>query len=153
MRHRRALLLAIATLASAPLAMPAYADQPPVHVGMFSNIAVGGYDPVAYFVSGRPIRGEAQFQETYRGVQYRFANAQNLARFRTSTEAYLPQYGGYCAWAVSQGATAPGNPQNWRLVDGKLYLFSSAELQRRWAADVPNLVRRGDANWPSVLSR
>jgi YHS domain-containing protein len=153
MKHCRALLFALAALASAALAMPAYADQPPVHVGLLSSVAVGGYDPVAYFVSGQPTRGEAQFQATHRGVQYRFANAENLARFRTSPEAYLPQYGGYCAWAVSHGATAGGNPQNWRIVGGRLYLFSSATLQRRWAMDIPNLVRLGDANWPGVLSR
>lgn len=153
MKHHRALVIAIAVLASAMVTLPAHADQPPVHVGMFSNVAVGGYDPVAYFVSGEPTRGAAQFQAMHQGVEYRFANAENLARFRAAPSAYLPQYGGYCAWAVSHGATAPGGPLNWRIVNGKLYLFSSATLQRRWAEDLPNLVRSGDANWPGALRR
>lgn len=150
---RRALLLAIAALATTAPALPAHADQPPVHTGVLSNVGVGGYDPVAYFTDGRPARGNAQFKTTHQGVEYRFANAENLARFRGNPNAYLPQFGGYCAWAVSQGYTAPGNPRHWRIVNGRLYLNYNAEIQRRWEADTTNLITRGDANWPSVLRR
>jgi YHS domain-containing protein len=144
--------LALALVAAAPLT-PAYADQPPVHTGLLNDVAVGGYDPVAYFTDGRPVRGNAQFRTTHQGYEYRFASAEHLAAFRANPSRYLPQYGGYCAWAVAQGYTAAGNPQNWRIVDGKLYLNYNDEIQQRWERDIPGFIRSGNTNWPSVLQR
>ena len=132
---------------------PAHAEQAPVHTAFLSNVAVGGYDPVAYFTDGRPVRGTTQYRTVHGGYEYRFASAEHLAAFRANPPRYLPQYGGYCAWAVSQGYTAAGNPQNWRIVDGKLYLNYNDEIQTRWERDIPGFIRNGNANWPSVLSR
>ncbi len=132
---------------------PAQAQQAPVHTGLLSRVAVGGYDPVAYFTDGRPVRGLAEHRITHQGYEYRFASAEHLAAFRANPSRYLPQYGGYCAWAVSQGYTAAGNPRNWRIVDGKLYLNYNDEIQQRWERDIPGFIRAGDANWPRVLSR
>ena len=87
------------------------------------------------------------------GVEYRFASAANLAAFRASPSRYLPSYGGYCAWAISQGYTASADPTNWRIVDGRLYLNYNDEIQRRWEQDIPARIREANANWPSVLSR
>ena len=134
-------------------ASPAHADQAPVYTGALSRVAVGGYDPVAYFTDGRPVRGAAQFRINHQGYEYRFASAGHLAAFRANPSRYLPQYGGYCAWAVSQGYTASGNPNNWRIVDGRLYLNYNAEIQTRWEGDIPGPIRTANANWPSVLSR
>ncbi|MBX9747586.1 MAG: YHS domain-containing protein, partial [Hyphomonadaceae bacterium] len=120
----RKLLAALAFAFSALFAgaAPAYADEQPVYTGILSRVAVSGYDPVAYFTDGQPVRGTTQFRTTYQGYEYRFASAEHLAAFRASPTRYLPQYGGYCAWAVSQGYTASADPTNWRIVDGKLYL-------------------------------
>ena len=145
-------VLAFAIL-SALSAAPAAAQQAPVHTGLLSNVAVGGYDPVAYFTDGRPVRGSAEIRTMHQGFEYRFASAAHLAAFRANPARYLPQYGGYCAWAVSQGYTAAGNPRNWRIVDGKLYLNYNSEIQQRWERDIPGFIRSGDANWPRVLSR
>ena len=120
---------------------------------MFSRVAVGGYDPVAYFTDGRPVRGSNQFRIMHQGYEYRFASAEHLAAFRANPARYVPQYGGYCAWAVSQGYTASGDPDHWRIVDGRLYLNYNAEIQRRWEGDIPGHIRNGDANWPRVLAR
>ncbi|MFO1016634.1 MAG: YHS domain-containing (seleno)protein [Hyphomonadaceae bacterium] len=150
----RQLLIAIALAASAlAVATPAHADQAPVYTGLLSRVAVGGYDPVAYFTDGRPVRGVEQFRITHQGYEYRFANAEHLAAFRANPARYTPQYGGYCAWAVSQGYTAAGNPQNWRIVDGRLYLNYNDEIQQRWEQDIPTRIREANANWPRVLSR
>lgn len=150
----RQLLIAIALAASAlAVATPAHADQAPVYTGLLSRVAVGGYDPVAYFTDGRPVRGAEQFRITHQGYEYRFANAEHLAAFRANPARYTPQYGGYCAWAVSQGYTAAGNPQNWRIVDGRLYLNYNDEIQQRWEQDIPTRIREANANWPRVLSR
>jgi YHS domain-containing protein len=132
---------------------PAHADQAPVHTALLSRVAVGGYDPVAYFTDGRPVRGTTQHRITHRGYEYRFASAEHLATFRANPSRYLPQYGGYCAWAVANGYTAAGNPQNWRIVDGRLYLNYNDEIQQRWEQDIPGFIRSANANWPSVLSR
>lgn len=145
-----ALALAVTSLMTAP---PAHADTPPVHTGLLSRVAVGGYDPVAYFTEGRPVRGDAQHRITHQGYEYRFASAANAAAFRADPARYLPQYGGYCAWAVANGYTAPGNPRNWRIVDGKLYLNYNDEIQQRWERDIPGFIRSANTNWPSVLQR
>ena len=150
----RQLLIAIALAASAlAVATPAHADQAPVYTGLLSRVAVGGYDPVAYFTDGRPVRGVEQFRITHQGYEYRFANAEHLAAVRANPARYTPQYGGYCPWAVTQGYTAAGNPQNWRIVDGRLYLNYNDEIQQRWEQDIPTRIREANANWPRVLSR
>lgn len=149
----RTLFSALVLGISMAIATPVYADQQPVHTALLSRVAVSGYDPVAYFTAGRPVRGAAEHRLTHAGFEYRFASAENLAAFRANPARYLPQYGGYCAWAVANGYTAPGNPQNWRIVDGRLYLNYNSEIQGRWERDIPGFIQRGNANWPSVLSR
>ena len=149
------LILAVAALAALSLTAPApaFADQAPVYTGVLSNVGVSGYDPVAYFTDGRPVRGSAQFKTTHQGIEYRFASAEHLAAFRTNPARYLPQYGGYCAWAVSQGYTASANPNNWRIVDGRLYLNYNSDIQRRWEGDIPGNISSANGHWPSVLTR
>lgn len=150
----RSLLAALAfALAPFALAAPAYADQAPVYTGLLSRVAVGGYDPVAYFTHGRPVRGSNRFRIMHHGYEYRFASAEHLAAFRAEPSRYAPQYGGYCAWAVSQGYTASGDPNHWRIVDGRLYLNYNAEIQRRWEGDIPGHIRDANVNWPGVLER
>lgn len=129
----------------------AQAAKPEVYVRLFSSLAVDGYDPVAYFTQGEPTKGSAEFSLQYRGAEWRFASADNLRAFRADPEAYAPQYGGYCAWAVAQGYTARGNPKYWAIVDGRLYLNYDAGVQRKWEADIPGFIARADANWPAVL--
>ena len=113
--------------------------------------AIRGYDPVAYFTEGRPVEGLPAHELAWNGATWRFASAENLARFRADPEAYAPQYGGYCAWAVSQGYTASVDPEQWRIEDGRLYLNYDAEVQARWLRDVPGFIAAADANWPAVL--
>ncbi len=141
------------TFGAFAFAAPAHADHAPVYTALLSRVAVGGYDPVAYFTDGRPVRGSTQFRIMHQGYEYRFASAEHLAAFRANPARYLPRYGGYCAWAVSQGYTASGDPQQWRIVDGQLYLNYNAEIQRRWEGDIPGHIRSADMNWPRVLSR
>lgn len=131
----------------------AFAEKPQVYRGLFDDAAVGGYDPVAYFTSGAPVKGEKAFEHRYEGATWRFSTAGNLAAFKANPEKYAPQYGGYCAWAVSQGYTAKGDPKNWRIVSGKLYLNYNNEIQKRWEKDVPGFIAKADGNWPTVLEK
>jgi len=147
--------LALAALvAAAPLAATApaaHADKAPVYTGFFNNVAVEGHDPVAYFTEGRPVEGSRDFSTEYQGAEFRFASQENLDTFLADPEAYAPQYGGYCAWAVSQGYTAKGDADHWRIVDGKLYLNYNKKVQEDWEQDIPGFIASADANWPAVL--
>lgn len=154
MREIRLGVLLATLLLAAPapvVAPPALAAEPPVYTGFLSSLAVNGYDPVAYFADARPVEGSPKFESRYKGATWRFASAANKAAFDADPARYAPQYGGYCAWAVSQGYTAKGDPANWRIVDGKLYLNYNAEVQQTWEKDIPGNVRRADGNWPKVI--
>lgn len=132
-------------------ATAAVARSPDVYTGRFSDLAVGGYDPVAYFEEEKPVKGLKEFEFVHQDATWRFATADNLRRFKESPEAFAPQYGGYCAWAVAQGYTAPGNPNNWSVRAGKLYLNYDNGVQTKWLQDPEGFIKLADANWPAVL--
>jgi YHS domain-containing protein len=131
----------------------AQARSPEIYSGILSSTAVGGYDPVAYFKEGKPVAGKSDITWTWKGASWRFASAENREAFRQKPEAYAPAYGGYCAWAVSQGYTAKGDPKYWKIVDGKLYLNYDAGVQKNWEKDIPGNIAKGDKNWPRVLDK
>ncbi|MEO0981698.1 MAG: YHS domain-containing (seleno)protein [Pseudomonadota bacterium] len=140
-----------AALTLTALAAPALADKAPVYTGRFSNVAVQGHDAVAYFTDGEPVKGTAEFSTTYEGAEFRFSSQENLDAFLAEPAAYAPQYGGYCAWAVSQGYTAKGDARHWKIVDGKLYLNYNRDVQETWETDIGGFITAADGNWPSVI--
>ena len=115
------------------------------------GIAIDGTDPLSYFTEGRPVAGDASFTYDWMGATWRFSSEANRTAFIENPESYAPQYGGYCAWAVSQGYTASTIPEAWKIVDGKLYLNYSRRIQRRWERDIPKRIAEADKNWPGVL--
>lgn len=117
------------------------------------GLAIGGYDPVAYFVSSEAQKGKTAFTLDYKGAKWVFANADNLEAFQSSPETYAPQYGGYCAWAVSHGYTASIHPDAWSIENNKLYLNYSKSVRRQWLQDKANRIILADQNWPAVLDR
>lgn len=145
--------MAAAALGAAVLGRPAAAKQDPVFTGTFSNLAVRGYDPVAYFTLARPVEGSSEFEVEWMGARWRFSTAENLAAFEANPEAYAPQYGGYCAWAVAQGYTASSDPEAWKIVGGRLYLNYSKSVQGRWEQDIPGNIAKANGNWPAVLDK
>ncbi len=116
------------------------------------NLAVRGFDTVAYFTEGRPVEGSSRFRTIWKGAVWQFSSARNLALFQANPEAYAPQYGGYCAKALSDGALASTVPDAWKIVDGKLYLNYSAQAQREWETDIPGKIASADSKWPQVLT-
>ena len=122
-----------------------------VYTSLLSSKAVSGYDPVAYFRVGKPVEGSGEFSTKWKGAEWRFANAQNLADFKKMPEKFAPQYGGYCAWAVSQGYTASSDPEAWHIRDGKLYLNYSKSVQQTWSQDIPGNITKANANWHKVV--
>ena len=138
--------LATSTLAAAA---PAFAEDP-VYTSRWSNVAVQGYDPVAYFTLGEPTKGSDDFSTTYMGAEFRFASQANLDAFLAEPTRYAPQYGGYCAWAIADGQYAKGNAKNWAIVDGKLYLNYNKSIQKKWDKDRAGFITRGDAQWTEL---
>lgn len=115
--------------------------------------AIRGTDPVTYFTDGRPIAGRAEFTHAWQGVSWRFATAANRDAFTADPARYAPAYGGFCAWAVAEGYTAPIDPAAWRIVEGRLYLNYSRSIQRRWDRDIAGNIRRAEANWPRLSAQ
>lgn len=116
------------------------------------GIAISGADPVAYFTESAYVPGSNEFTHSWQGVTWQFSNAANRDTFAANPEAYAPQYGGFCAYAVSQGVTAPIDPESWKVVDGKLYLNLNKKIQKRWEKDIPGYIASADQNWPGVLN-
>jgi len=115
------------------------------------TLAVRGYDVVSYFVGdGVPVEGAEALTVRYNGYDYRFANEDNANAFVEDPAKYAPAYGGYCAWAIgANDALAPGDPEVYEIVDGKLYLNFSKDVQTRWEADIPGFIAKGDVNYPT----
>lgn len=129
-------------------------------LGMFSSEpvyatsegAIGGYDPVAYFSLGKPTQGSAEFTHEWNGARWRFSNAEHRDLFAADPEKYAPQYGGYCAKAVSDNYTARSDPQAWAIVDGKLYLNFDQTVAEQWSANKSERITAANGYWPGVLA-
>ncbi len=141
----------VTTFIATTVAFPAFAAKP----AFFSRngAAINGYDPVAYFTKSSPQKGSLDHSLNWQGAVWLFQSADNKALFEANPEKYAPQYGGYCAYAVSKGATAKTEPDAWAIRDGKLYLNYNTEVRSLWKLDVPGNISRANANWPDVLDR
>ncbi|MDA0865780.1 MAG: YHS domain-containing (seleno)protein [Cyanobacteria bacterium] len=131
------------------------ATEPPhsdVYVEASSGMAIRGADPVAYFTEGAAVQGLPQYEYEWNNATWRFSSAENLAAFRANPEAFAPQYGGYCAKALSEGNLASVDPRAWSIVEGKLYLNYNADVQAQWAQDIPGNIEKADGFWPGVLT-
>ena len=127
--------------------------EKPVNTTLF-GVAIKGYDPVAYFTEGKPRKGDAKLVHEWNGAKWYFATAEHRDAFKAEPEKYAPQFGGYCAWAVSQNYTAGVDPETaWKLVNGKLYLNYSRDVQKKWEQDVPGNIAKGEVNWPKILKK
>lgn len=129
----------------------AWAESAPVYTGLLSNTGAGGYDVVSYFDEGNAVPGSADFTVAYLGATWRFHTADHREQFQASPERYAPAYGGYCAWAVSQGYLAKGDPEYWTIIDGRLFLNYSRSVQEKWLKDTGGFIRQADQNWPGIL--
>ncbi len=118
--------------------------------------AIKGTDVVAYFSlqpGEKAIKGSKEFTHKYKGATFRFVNQANLDTFKATPEKYVPQYGGYCAFAISKNFTTSIRPDSWRIIEGKLYLNHNKSSQRTWDKNMSERIAAADANWPTVLSR
>ena len=129
-----------------------------VNTGYFGGVAIMGYDPVAYFTESRAVKGSPDFSQEFLGETWQFASAEHMDMFAADPVQYAPQYGGYCAGEllyadVSTGITSNIDPEAWRIVDGKLYLFYNSGTADAFEQDAEEAVAKTDGNWPAVEAR
>jgi hypothetical protein len=139
-----AVLFAVVTATAAA----AVAD--PMAVNAPSGVALSGYDTVAYFTDRAARQGLPEHRLKWRGAMWFFVSDANLERFEMDPMAYVPQYGGFCAFSAAQGEVQPGDPTAFAVHDGKLYLIHSRAELDTWAADIPGNVTRANALWPQI---
>jgi YHS domain-containing protein len=145
-------LLALAAVTAATI-HPSAAFQSktklPVNIDA-KSLALRGYDPVAYFTSGKPTPGIATETAEHAGATYRFVNAANREAFLKEPAKYVPQYGGFCAYAAANGYKADADPSAWNIVGGKLYVNYNASVAKEWASKADSYIKSADQKWPQV---
>ena len=117
------------------------------------KVAIRGYDPVAYFTQGKALPGRKETSSSHRGVTYYFASEDDRKLFAASPEKYVPTYGGWCATAMAKGEKVEIDPTNFKVTDGRLFLFFKAfyaNALKDWNKDEPNQTTRADANWKKI---
>ena len=114
------------------------------------RVAVGGYDPVAYFTEGRAVQGDGAIALKWRGRMWRFASAANRNAFEMNPHAYAPQFGGFCTLALSEGRIEPGTPTEFVIHDGRLYLVHDARRRADLAQTLAARVEQAAAQWPEL---
>jgi hypothetical protein len=146
---RRSCLLLV--LIASPLARVDAQGPPKTPINVDADgVALHGHDAVAYFTENKAVPGSAAFEQVWGGARWRFASAANRDRFAAAPATYAPQYGGYCAWAVSRNYTADIDPQAFAVVNGKLYVNYSTLVQVRWRLSRDANIAAADRNWPGL---
>ena len=115
-----------------------------------TGLALQGYDPVAYFTEGEATKGSYKITASYDDATYWFSSEEHKAAFEANPDAYVPEYGGYCAFGAAMGFKFDGDPNHWKIVDGELYLNLSKDIQERWSEDIPGFIQQADNNWVTI---
>jgi hypothetical protein len=119
---------------------------PPINVND-DNVAIKGFDTVAYFTESKAAKGSEQFETVWEDARWWFTSAANRDLFTANPKRYSPQYGGYCAGGVAVGEFASVDPEAWKIVDGKLYLINSKELYKLWDKAPEAHIDYAEYNW------
>ena len=119
-------------------------------LNQIDGLALHGFDPVAYFTQNKAVKGEPFLTASYQGVTYQFASKEDQAAFQANPAKYVPQYGGFCAFATTAGLKADIDPYAFAINDGKLYVNYSEKALQAYQADVKGNTEKADHNWPQV---
>jgi len=118
-----------------------------------NDLAIQGYDPVAYFLDNQPVQGSHEFTATYKNAIYQFSSAEHRDLFKEDPTAYAPQFGGFCAMGVALGKKFEVDPTAWKLVDSKLYLNLNKDIQQRWSTDISGHIEEAVGLWPGIKGK
>lgn len=117
------------------------------------GLAIKGYDAVAYRTIETAAQGKPEYEFFWNGAKWLFISAENRERFAANPESFAPEYGGYCAWSISQGSVMAADPEVWKVVDGKLYLIQSGMVKEVWEKSQPDLIKKSDENWRNMKDK
>ena len=123
----------------------------PIETGTFNNNAIYGYDTVAYFTEGKAVKGNKKITHEWRGALWHFANEEHKALFVGNPEKYAPQYGGYCAYAMSDGRLVGIDEDAFTIIDGKLYLNYSMSVMKEWRSNMEQFIKEADGHYPNLV--
>ncbi len=135
------------------LAAPGWAQDPPGSFNTIDGVAIGGYDPVAYFTLDEAVPGDPSITTEHKGVVYRFSTEEHRGLFVADPEQYAPAYGGWCAWAVSRNSLADIDPRAYTIHGGRLYLNYSHLLNVRFRLGLESNIERAEGNWPDLAEQ
>ncbi len=146
---KKALLLLVCLLASSAV----FAQNKSLQNLDKQGVAIQGYDPVAFFTQGKPVKGQSQFESSYKGAKYLFASAEDKATFDANPAKYEPQFGGFCAYAVSEGHTAPVKVEAFMIVNGRLLMQYDLDIRKTFEKDPQGRLAKADKNWPAIVDK
>jgi YHS domain-containing protein len=117
------------------------------------GVALKGYDVVAFFTQGKPMKGSTEYSFQWNGAKWLFYNKADLESFKGSPEKYAPQYGGYCAYGTAEGHKAPTQADTWTIVGNKLYFNYNAQVKEMWSKNRSALIDTANKNWVSLKDK
>jgi len=136
------------------LGVPVFAQMPKSLQNLDKQgVAIQGYDPVAFFTQNKPMKGDARYQSTYKGAKYYFASGEDKAMFDDKPAKYAPQFGGFCAYGVSQGHTAPVKIEAFQIVNGRLLMQYDLDVKNDFNKDQSGNLAKADQNWPVIVEK
>ncbi len=156
---RRAAMASALAVAGMLFGTAASAAEPPINTlknsvfGGRTDTAINGYDTVAYFTAGKPVKGQDALTTEWMGAKWKFSTQAHLDLFKANPEKYAPQYGGYCAYGVTQGKLVKVEPDQFTVRDGRLYLNYDADTQAAWLKDPAGFIKTADAKFPALLKK
>lgn len=118
-----------------------------------TDTAIRGYDTVAYFTDGKPVKGTDKFVHEWMGAKWQFASQDHLDKFKADPAKYAPQYGGYCAYGIANGNIVKIEPDQWSVIDGKLYLNYDADISKKWKKDTAGYIRKADNSFDKLIKK
>jgi YHS domain-containing protein len=113
-----------------------------------NGVAINGYDPVAYFKESNAVEGKEAFSYVWNETKWLFSSQENLDAFKANPAKFAPQFGGFCAFGVSENHKSPTDPNAWTIVDDKLYLNYNKKVKELWSKDIPTRIKKATDNWP-----
>lgn len=157
MKSSNRIFLSILLAVSIAVAITACSSSSPsTSVGIntdTSGSALKGYDTVAYFTLNNAVKGDPKFEYVWNGAKWYFSSEENMKKFQADPASFAPEFGGYCSYAVSEGYTADGDPEAWKVVDGKLYLNYNKEVKEKWEKDQQQRIEKGKTNWEGFKTK
>jgi len=150
------LIICLLNISTHSLSQDANAEKRKKQFNISDGVAIDGYDPVSYFTEGKAVKENKQYSAKAAGILYYLSSEKNKSAFIKDYKKYEPQYGGWCAYAMgSSGEKVEIDPETFKIIDGKLFLFYNAYLNntlKSWNKDEVNLKKKADTNWNTIVT-